>query len=300
VERPGRESGSAHGEKPAREEPELVEPMTMARAADCHAHVFCGAAYPYAPDTVYEPHPGQAGTVEQFLAVLDAHGLSHGLLVGAGPYGPDNRCLLRGIAGAGGRLKGIALVRADVADRELDALGAGGVVGIRINLSTHGLTQLTAPGADRLLARLRERGWLVQVHCERDELVAAAPILRRAGVRIMVDHLGRPDPRRGLDQPGFRTLLALGRAGEHVVKLSGPFRSSIEGPPYRDVDPFAAAAIEAFGLERCVWGSDWPFVRMDARMDYGPVYACLSRWLPDPLDRRQVLWEAPARLFGFS
>jgi predicted TIM-barrel fold metal-dependent hydrolase len=273
--------------------------MSLARAADCHAHVFCDAAYPYAPDAVYRPHPSQAGTVEQFLAVLDAHGLTHGLLVGAQPYGPDNPCLLRAIAGARGRLRGIALVKADVSDRELTALADGGVVGIRINLSTHGLTELTVPGADRLLARVEAMGWFLQIHCEKDELVAAAPILNKAGVRIMVDHFGRPDVARGVGHPGFRTLLELGRAGRAVVKLSGPFRASVEGYPYHDVDPFVAAAIEAFTLDRCVWGSDWPFVRMDQRVDYGPGLACLPRWLPDPKDRQTVLWDTPARLFGF-
>ena len=83
------------------------------------------------------------------------------------------------------------------------------------------------------------------------------------------------------------------------MKLSGPFRSSVEGYPYRDVDPFVAAVIQAFTLARCVWGSDWPFVRMDERMDYGPPLVCLQRWLPDPADRRTVLWDTPARLFGF-
>ncbi len=273
--------------------------MRGSLAADCHAHAFCGAEYAYSADTVYVPHPSQAGTTEKFLAVLDAHGFTHGLLVGAGPYGPDNRCLLRGLATAPGRLKGIALVRADIGDRELASLAEGGVVGIRINLSTHGLSQLTEPGADRLLARMREMKWLVQVHCERDELVEAAPILCRAGVRVMIDHFGRPDVARGPGQPGFRTLLELGRSGDAVVKLSGPFRSSVEGYPYRDVDPFVAAAIEAFTLDRCVWGSDWPFVRLDERMDYGPGLACLRRWLPDPGDREVVLWDTPARLFGF-
>ena len=59
------------------------------------------------------------------------------------------------------------------------------------------------------------------------------------------------------------------------------------------------AAIAAFTLENCVWGSDWPFVRLDARVDYGPTLACLVRWLPDEADRNQVLWETPKRLFGF-
>jgi predicted TIM-barrel fold metal-dependent hydrolase len=94
-------------------------------------------------------------------------------------------------------------------------------------------------------------------------------------------------------------MLEFGREGDHVVKLSGPFRSSLAGPPYLDTDPYYAAAIEAFTLDRCVWGSDWPWVRMDERMGYGPVFACLNRWLPDEKDRRKVR-ETPSKLFGFK
>jgi predicted TIM-barrel fold metal-dependent hydrolase len=269
-------------------------------AADCHAHVFCDAAYPFAAQTVYVPDASQRGRVASFLAVLDAHGLTHGLLVGAQPYGRDNRCMLDAIAAGQGRLKGIALVSPAISDRDLTALGERGVVGIRMNLSTYGLAELIEPGADRLLARIRERNWFLQIHCEKDELVAAAPLLRKSGVRLVIDHFGRPDLRRGIDQPGFAMLLELGRSGNAVVKLSGPFRVSQDGPPYRDVDPFIAAAIDAYTLQNCVWGSDWPFVRVEERVDYGPGLACLARWLPDPEDRHQVLWRNPARLFGFS
>jgi predicted TIM-barrel fold metal-dependent hydrolase len=89
-------------------------------ASDCHAHVFCGGNFPYAADTQYEPHPSQAGTAAQFRAVLDAHGMTHGLLVGAGPYGSDNRCMLDAIAASGGRFKGIALVTSDIPDSRRD------------------------------------------------------------------------------------------------------------------------------------------------------------------------------------
>jgi len=274
--------------------------MTTVRAVDSHAHVICGDSYPYASETLYQPRPSQAGTAAKFRAVLDAHGLTHGLLVGAGPYGPDNRCMLDAIAASGGRFKGIALVKAEAPDRELSALADQGVVGIRMNLMGHGMRPLTEPGAGRLLARVKEMKWLLQIHCQKDELAEAAPILRQAGVRVMIDHFGRPDIKRGVSQPGFRTLLEFGRSGNAVIKLSGPFRSSLEGYPYRDVDPFIAAAIEAFTLDNCVWGSDWPYVRMDERMDYGPPFTCLTRWLPDAKDRQKVLWDSPARLFGFK
>ena len=52
--------------------------------------------------------------------------------------------------------------------------------------------------------------------------------------------------------------------------------------------------------QRCVWGSDWRFLRIPERIDCGPVLGRPARWLPDDRDRRPVLWETPARLFGFN
>jgi predicted TIM-barrel fold metal-dependent hydrolase len=275
----------------------------MSLAVDSHVHVFCGGDFPFAATRVYTPHPSHAGTAKQLAAVLESHRLTHALLVGAQPYDTDHRCMLRSIAESNGRFRGIALVKAEASDRELDSLADAGVVGIRINLLTDGLRGLTEPGADRLMARLRERGLFVQVHCEHDELAAALPLLRRAGVQAMIDHFARPNlapGAGGLAQRGFQALLELGREGRAICKLSGPFRCSREGPPYRDVDSYVAAAIEAFTLERCVWGSDWPLVRVEERIDYGPVVTALERWLPDPADREIVLRKTPARLFGFE
>jgi len=271
----------------------------MAPAVDSHAHVFCpGRAFE--PDIPYEPHVTQQGTAAQFGAVLDAHGLSHGLLVAAQPYLYDNSCMLEAIAQSDGRFKGIALVRSGATEQELKILADGGVIGVRFNLSSFGMREFTEPGAERLLAQIREIGWFLQIHCEANELVDAMPIIRKSGVRVMIDHFGRPEIAHGLSQPGFAALLELGRAGDNVVKLSGPFRCSREGYPYRDVDPFIAAAIDAYTLDRCVWGSDWPFVRVEERMDYGPPFGCLQRWLPEETDHHAVLWRTPARLLGFT
>lgn len=275
--------------------------MTQANpAADCHAHVFCGNKYPHAPEALYAPDVSQAGTANKFLDVLDAHGFTHGLLVGAGVYGDDNRCLVSACAASDGRFKGIALVRPQVSDKTLGEMDAEGVVGVRMNIMNHGLEPLIEPGAEALLARLREMNWFVQIQVTGDQLVEALPILEKSRVRILVDHIGRPDLKRGLTQPGFQKLLKLGKSGNAVVKLSGPFRSSVEGYPYRDVDPYVEAAIEAFTIDNCIWGSDWPFVRMDERMDYGLGLVPLARWFPDPEIRRRVLWKNPQRLFGFK
>lgn len=273
--------------------------MAIHPAADCHFHIFGDARYPIDARTVYAPAKNQMGTIEELLAVFDAHGITHGLAVGAGPYGPDNRCLLDGIAFARGRLKGIALVENEVPERELMRLADGGVVGIRINPLNHGVGALLAAERSGLLVRLKAMSWYCQLQIEYDQFVECAPVLRRTGVRVLIDHFGRPNGALGIDQPGFRAMLDFGRTSDAVIKLSGPFRTSAASPRYRDVDRFVHAAIEAFTLDRCIWGSDWPWVRLDNRVDYGPVLACLRRWVPDDAACRKVLWETPARLFCF-
>jgi predicted TIM-barrel fold metal-dependent hydrolase len=58
--------------------------------------------------------------------------------------------------------------------------------------------------------------------------------------------------------------------------------------------------LKNFTTERCVWGSDWPFLRASSRIDYGPQLGALSRWLPDQHERTRVLWDNPSRIFGFQ
>jgi predicted TIM-barrel fold metal-dependent hydrolase len=267
---------------------------------DAHCHVFDTARFPYSPEATYRPPEHEQGTPAQFSAVLDAHGLSHALLVSpTSGYLYDNRCMLAAIREGKGRFKGIARVPADLDERALAELSAGGAIGFRVDLVADGAAWVEQPAAARLLAQAREMGWLVQVQCERDQLYEAAAALRAARVRLLFDHCGRPDAELGVDQAGFKALLDFGREGHHV-KLSGSFRFHNAFAPGARIEPFVEALLETFTPQRCVWGSDWPFLRMPMRMDYGPVLACLERWIPNEAERRQVLWETPARLFGFA
>lgn len=276
-------------------------PALSSFAVDAHAHVLDPATYPFTNPEGYRPGPNECGTAQEYREVLAAHGLTHALVVNpfAG-YGTDNSCMLASMAASDGRWKGVALVGHDATDAHLRALNEGGVVGARFNTLFSGATSLEGAAGARLLARLKEMGWFAQVYYHDDGLLALLPILDAAGIRVVVDHCGCPAVERGLAQPGFQALLDLGRRGGAVVKLSGAFRSSRQAWPYADCDDYARALIDAFTLDRCVWGSDWPFVRVPRRMDYGPVYKLLERWLPDPNDRRRVLWDTPSRWFGFD
>ena len=69
--------------------------------------------------------------------------------------------------------------------------------------------------------------------------------------------------------------------------------------PWEDSWPFVRALLEAFTPDRCLWGSDRPFLRTPERIDYGLVLSHLERLIPDPGARRKVLWDMPMRLLGF-
>ena len=266
---------------------------------DCHNHVLDPARFAYGADVAYRPAGQEIATRAQHLAVMDAYGVQHALVVGPNSgYGNDNRCLLDVIAQGRGRFKGIAVVANDVGRAELERLQAAGVVGVAFNATVHGVDHYT--GTAGLLRMLAELGLFVQIQVEHDQLVPLAPLLLASGARILVDHCGRPTPSAGLSQPGFATLLALARSGRATVKLSGLQKFSTQETPYRDAEPFVRALVEAFTLDACLWASDWPYLKATQRLDYGPLLKLVEAWFPDAADRKRLLWDTPRRLFGFG
>jgi predicted TIM-barrel fold metal-dependent hydrolase len=268
-------------------------PATLA-AVDSHAHVFrrdwpLADARRYAPD--YDATP------EDYLKVLDANGIAQGVLVQPSFYGTDNRYLLEALARAPTRLRGIAVVAPGIDREALQALDAAGIVGIRLNLI--GLPDPnfgTAPWAD-LLRRLADRDWQVEVQAEARRWPALLDPLLGAGVKVVADHFGKPDPALGIDDPGFRHLLERGRTGRVWVKLSGSYRNGAGEVGDRITRAAVPLLKDRLGLERLVWGSDWPHTQFERVAGYAQVRAQLDAWLPDPAERRIVLSDTPRALF---
>jgi predicted TIM-barrel fold metal-dependent hydrolase len=266
---------------------------------DCHNHVFDPARFPYQEGNFYLPAGQELGTPAQFLHVLDAYGVQHALMVEPNSgYDSDNRCLLDTLARGQGRLKGIAVMPAGGSRGQLEELRAQGIVGIAFNPALFGVDYYA--GAGRLLEWLGELGMFAQIQVQGDQLPAMQPLLEGCGARLLFDHCGRPDVAAGLDQPGFAALLELGRRGNAWVKLSGHVKFSRQSYPYADTWPFIHALVDAFGADRCLWGSDWPFLRAPERIDYGPLLTLFARLFPEDAVRRRILWENPAALFGFA
>lgn len=268
------------------------------RKIDCHAHVLDPARFPYADDVAYRPSGQEIGTADQLVQVLATYNVSHALLVQPNSgYGRDNRCMLDAIAHYPRIFKGIAIVDLDATAADLKALQQQGIIGVAFNPTVFGNGYYA--GALPLIRRIADLGMFLQLQVEHDLFAMYRPWIEDVPVRVLVDHCARPTPAAGIDQPGFRNLLALGDTGRVHVKLSGYSKFAATPYPFPDTLPIVNALVDAFGLKNCMWASDWPYLRAADRQDYGPLMKLVETLFPDAGDRHQLLWETPKRLFGF-
>ena len=273
--------------------------ITAERKIDCHVHVLDPTRFPYAPEVAYHPAGQEVGTAAQLAEVLRVSGTGHALLVQPNSgYGGDNACMLDAILARPGVFKGVAIAPMNASLASLEDLRDRGVVGIALNPTANGTDHYV--GVAGLMEKLAELGMFAQFQVEHDQLLVFKPWIEAIPVRVLVDHCGRPTPEAGLAQPGFAALLDLAGNGRVHVKLSGYAKFSRRPWPFPDADEYVTALLAAFGPDRCMWASDWPFLRSAERQDYGPLLDLAGRLFPDPEVRDAILWRTPARLFGFG
>ena len=266
-----------------------------AKACDCHAHVLGPPEkYPYVANRSYTPPTALLADYQALHRVL---GFERAVIVQPSVHGTDNTVTLDGIAGYGPNARGIAVVDADVSEGELQRLHDGGIRGVRLNLLFGGGVGLNA--LEPLAQRIADLDWHVQLLLDARDLVNLAPRLRSLPVPVVVDHMGHMKTSHGIDHPGFQALLGLVRDGVCWIKLSGNYRISAAGPPYKDAIPFARALIEA-APQHMVWGTDWPHPALNDFMpNDGDLLDALDDFAADADLKRAILVDNPARLYGF-
>ena len=281
------------GPRPDIERPSFTVPPG---ACDTHAHVISdGIRYPFVEERSYTPPPAPE---ENYLRMLAKCGMSRGVLVQVSVHGTDNRYLLSVLRRHPDRLRGVAVVGADVADHELEALHAAGVRGLRLNVLFGGGVDFGA--LETLAEKIAPLGWHLQFLMNVQNLPPLLLRLSRLRVPCVFDHMGHMPVALGMSEPGFQALLAGLRDHDWWVKLSGAYRiSSHFDQDFDDVIPFAQTLI-ATAPDRMVWGSDWPHVAIPRMPDTGHLLNLLARWAPDPAQRQRILVDNPARLYDFE
>jgi predicted TIM-barrel fold metal-dependent hydrolase len=265
-------------------------------ACDCHSHVFGPQVrYPFAANAAYI---APDSPTENYVRMLKTIGCERAVIVQPSVYGTDNTAMLDALRSGLFQFRGVAVVRPDITDSELQSYNEAGVRGIRVNLSS-ATPGMTLDEACRMAPRLKALGWHIQFFLDLKAMADAEEKLGTLDITIVIDHFGRVNAQEGVQGEAFQRLLRLVRRPNCWAKLIGPYFLSSERPYFPDVAPLARAIVAA-APDRVVWGTDWPHPSPHGAMpNDGDLADMLGDWVPDEAQRKRVLVDNPARLYGF-
>jgi 2-pyrone-4,6-dicarboxylate lactonase len=267
-----------------------------AGSVDAHCHVFGPASrFPYAPERKYTPVDAPK---EKLFALRDFLGFDKNVIVQASCHGKDNAALIDALVNSNGKAKGIAVVGADVSPRELKEMDSAGVKGVRFNFVKRLVDFTPRDVLERIAARIAPLGWHIVVYFEMPDLPELEPFFTSLPTAVVVDHMGRPDVKKGLDHPEFKRYLdLLDRHTNIWSKVSCPERLTVSGTPYDDVVPFARTLVERYP-DRVLWGTDWPHPNMPVEApDDGVLVDVIPKIARTTDLQRALLMDNPMRLY---
>lgn len=277
--------------------PSIPNFRAPAGAVDAHCHVFGPAdSFPFAPERKYTPC--DAGK-DQLWALRDHLGLSRNVIVQATCHGADNRALVDALEHSNGLARGVATVRADIADVELQSLHNAGVRGVRFNFVKRLVDVLPFDNLSSIAERIESLGWHIVIYFEAADLAEYFDFFTALPGTVVVDHMGRPDITKPIDGPDFELFLRLMQDNDNFwSKVSCPERLSQVGPDgYEDVIPFPRRVVERFP-DRVLWGTDWPHPNMKSHMpDDGKLVDFIPHIAPTAELQQKLLVDNPMRLY---
>jgi predicted TIM-barrel fold metal-dependent hydrolase len=251
----------------------------------------------------YPPHyPLPRATSEAHAAVRHRLGIARGVLTQPAAYGSHPAAMLAAIAASEGALRGVAVAPADIDPALLAQWRQAGIVGLRFTEYAAGRPRFAGSVGFDALARLapvmRDLGLHAQLWAPADILAAQLPALLDLGLPLVLDHMGMPNVAEGQAEQSFQAICTMLRDHDLWVKLS-VCRVGSAANGFIDVQPFQQALI-ASAPDRCLWGSDWPYVAMPVPPDAGALLDLFLGWIGDPALGQRILVANPARLYQFQ
>lgn len=176
------------------------------------------------------------------------------------------------------------------------------VVGVRRLLQDAPLALFEDPGLLAGLRALAARGLPFDACVRHAQLPALTSLLLQVPeLRVVLDHLGKPPVATGDDGRWERDIRALAALPQLRVKLSGLAPESSPTRPVRgQAHAWLLTALDAFGAERCMVGSDWPVSAVSSSGE------APGRWLANVLEdtgasaveREWLGWRSASEFYG--
>jgi len=245
-------------------------------------------------------------TGDQMVAAMDAVGVDGALLISPyRMYHYDASYALEVYSKHPGRfgvIKPLDPKSETIADDFAEWAGTSGVVGARIMIAGQ-VFEADDRGLNEILAGGAESGIPVNVMCS-DNLPLMAELARRnPHTQIVIDHVGLAQPFVPPPPPepfaDLANVLSLAELDNVAIKISGACTLSHQPFPYADIWESLGKIFNAFGVGRCLWGTDW--TRAMELLDYeqGVESFRVTDQLSDS-ERSELMGGSLAKIYNWS
>ena len=272
---------------------------------DCQVHAYDANTLERPWDTV--PNWPDHVTGDEMAAALDAHGVDGAILVSAfSMYRYDASYAVEVRNAHPGRfalVKPIEIEDPAAIEGIADWKRTPGTVGIRLKMTREVDRKPDDPNIDRMMREAVTHDFPVNMLCW-DNLDAGTEIVdRHPETRFVLDHMGihqphdppaPPDPWADLPK-----VLELAKRDNVVIKVSGACTLSHEPFPYADIWDPLARIFEAWGFERCLWGTDWTRAHAVVNFEQAVEPFRLTDRLSDS-ERAMLMGEACAKAYNWT
>ena len=190
-----------------------------------------------------------------------------------------------------------------VADTIAEWAARDGTVAVRIMMNRGVSPDAADPGIARVLAAATKHSLPVNLLCWGRLEQAQEMAARNPNTRLVIDHLGLQQPfEPPVPADPFADLPKVLKLAAHdniTIKISGACTLSHQPFPYKDIWDPLARIFDAFGFDRCMWGTDW--TRAIALLAYqqGVDAFRVTDRLSDS-DRAALMGGTLARVYGWS
>ncbi len=268
------------------------------KSCDSQFHVFGSREkYPVRPGTVYEMPEATFAEARKMHRTL---GLERGVIVQSTAYGLDHKAVLDALAEGGKNYRGVGVINDTVSDLELQKLHNAGVRGARFNFYKAVNFAPSIEAFSHSIPRIQELRWFAKLHLGAGDLIEYDALFKKLKLNVVIDHMGRPDMALGLKDPNVVKVIELLKTGNWWIMISNGHKQSKTGFPWNDAIPIARAYIEA-APDRVLWGSDWPHPLSTEKVpNDADLLELLYRYAPGEGERKKILVDNPANLFGFE
>ena len=184
--------------------------------------------FPYAPERKYTPCDAPK---EKLFALRDFLGFDKNVIVQASCHSKDNRAMVDALESSTARRGASPSSAKRSATPSSEAMDRAGVRGVRFNFVKRLVDFTPRDVLERIAARVAPLGWHIVIYFEMPDLPELEAFFTSLPTTVVVDHMGTPDVKKGVDHPeNQRFHRLLDRHRNFWVKVTCPERMTRRRP----------------------------------------------------------------------